>query len=176
MVNRDHVETEGVFAGTATRKLTNTQAVMFSYHCRGRWFIFTKQIVVVLFWVIIYGYLQKFFKRRILKKPCTIHRKTPLLESLFNQPVVCYFFNKKLRHRSFLVNFAKLSRTPFLRNTFGLLLLYLLNVSVISQNLILISESGFPTIWDTHKYWNVYMWNQNYVNVRNYSLSSLLIL
>ena len=40
-------------------------------------------------------------------------------------------------------------------------------------NLILIS---FPTIWDTRKYWNVYMWNQNYANARNYFLSSLLTL
>ena len=56
-----------IFAGTATWKLTNTQAVIFSYFCRSRWFIFTKQIIIVLFWVIIYSYLQKFFKVGALK-------------------------------------------------------------------------------------------------------------
>ena len=56
-----------IFAGTATWKLTNTRAVIFSYFCRSRWFIFTKQIIIVLFWVIIYSYLQKFFKVGALK-------------------------------------------------------------------------------------------------------------
>ena len=118
-------------------------AVIFSYPCWCSWFIFTKQIIIVLFWVIIYSYLQKFFKIGVLKELCTIRRKTLVLESHFNQPVSCYFSNKRLRHRSFLVNFAKLSKTPFLQNTLGLLLLYLLNISAISQNLTLISESGF---------------------------------
>ena len=62
---------------------------------------------------------------------------------LFNQPVACYFFNERLRHRYFLVNFAKLSRIPFLQTTLGLLLLYLLNIFVISSNLVLISQRGF---------------------------------
>ena len=74
----------------------------------------------------------------------TVHRKTPVLEFLFNQPVACYFFNKRVRHRCFLVNFVKLSGTPFLQITLGLLLLYLLKISVTSQNLVLISQSGFP--------------------------------
>ena len=34
-------------------------------------------------------------------------------ESLFNQPVPCYFFNKRLRR--FLVDIAKRSRTPLLQ-------------------------------------------------------------
>ena len=34
-------------------------------------------------------------------------------KSLLNQTVACYFFNKRLRR--FLVDFAKLSRTPFLQ-------------------------------------------------------------
>ena len=37
-------------------------------------------------------------------------------ESVFNQPVACYFFNKRLRR--FLVYIAKLSRTPFLQEHF----------------------------------------------------------
>ena len=52
------------------RKLTNTPAVIFSCYCWGRWFIFIKQIFIVLFWVIIYSYLQKFFKISVLK---TLH-------------------------------------------------------------------------------------------------------
>ena len=41
-----------------------------------------------------------------------------------------------------LVNFPKLSRTPFLQTILELLLLYLLNISVLSQNFVLISQSG----------------------------------
>ena len=38
-----------------------------------------------------------------------------MLESLFNQPIACCFLNKRLRHRSFLMDIAKLSRIPFLQ-------------------------------------------------------------
>ena len=38
-----------------------------------------------------------------------------MLESPYNQPVACCFFNKRLRHRRFLVDIAKLSRTSFLQ-------------------------------------------------------------
>ena len=69
--------------------------IIFSYLCRSRWFIFTKQIIV-LFWVIIYSYLQRFFKISVLKILYTIHRKITVSESLFNQPVACYLFNKIL--------------------------------------------------------------------------------
>ena len=80
----------------------------------GRWFIFTEQIIVLI-WVIIYSYLQSFFKIRVLKMLCTIQRKTTVSESLFNQPIACYFLNKRLPHRCFLVDIAKLSRAPFLQ-------------------------------------------------------------
>ena len=103
-----------IFAGTAARKLTNTPAVIFSYLCRSTWFIFTKQIIV-LFWVIICSYLQRFFKIGVLKTLYTTHRKTTVSESLFNQPVACYFFNKRLWHRCFLVDIAELSRALFLQ-------------------------------------------------------------
>ena len=91
---------------------------------------------IVLFWVIFYSYLQTFFKIDVLLK--TFHNSQEMLVSEFdfNQPVAWYFFNQRLRHRCFLVNFAKLSRTPFLQTTLGLLLLYLLNISVISPNLV----------------------------------------
>ena len=121
-----------IFAGTATQKLPNTPAVIFSYPCRGSWLIFSKQIIA-LFWVIIYSFLLKFFKIGIYtSKHYTVHRKTPVSESLFDQLVACYFFSERLRHRRFLMNFAKLSRTPFLQNTLRLLLLYLWNISVTS--------------------------------------------
>ena len=57
---------------------------------------FQKQINV-LFWVIIYSYLQRLFKVGVIKAICPIHRKTTVLDSLFNQPVSWYFFNKRLR-------------------------------------------------------------------------------
>ena len=129
------MKTKGIFTCTATRKLTNTPAVIFSYLCRGRWFILTKQIILLV-WAIFYSYLQKFFKIGVLLKTFHNSQETPVSEFHFNLPVACYFFNKRLRHRCFLVNFAKLSRTPFLQTTLGLLLLYLLNISVISPNLV----------------------------------------
>ena len=45
----------------------------------------------------------------------TIQRKTTVSESRFNQPVACYFFNKRFRQRRVLVDIAKLSRIPFLQ-------------------------------------------------------------
>ena len=73
---------------------------------------FQKQIII-LFWVIIYSYLQRFFKVGILKTLYTIHRKRSVSKSRFNQPVFCYFFDKRLWR--FLVDIAKLPRTPFLQ-------------------------------------------------------------
>ena len=113
----------------------STPAVIFSYACLGRWFIFTKQ-VIVLFWVIFYSYLQQFFKIGVVLKTFHNSQEAPVSEFHFNQPVTCYFFNKRLRHRFFYVNFVKLSKTSFLQTTLGLLLLYLLNISVISPNLV----------------------------------------
>ena len=121
MVNTGHVKTKGIVKldsfenipwYSCTKADKYSTAVNFFYPCRSRWFIFTKQIIVLI-WVIIYSYLQRFFKIGVLKTLYTIHRKTTVSESLFNQPVSCYFFNKRLRR--FLVDIAKLSRTPFLQ-------------------------------------------------------------
>ena len=68
---------------------------------------------IISFWVINYSYLQRFFKIAVLKTLYTIHRKITVSESLFNQQVACYSFNKRLRR--FLVDIAKLSRTPLLQ-------------------------------------------------------------
>ena len=73
-----------ILDGVAAPKLTNTPAVIFSDPCRSRWFFFTKQIIV-LFWVIIYSYLQRSFKIGLLKTLYTIHRKTTALEFRFNE-------------------------------------------------------------------------------------------
>ena len=59
--------------------------------------------------------LVEFFKIGGLKSFYTIQRKTSVSEFLFNQLVACYFFNKRLKHKRFLVDFAKLSRAPFLQ-------------------------------------------------------------
>ena len=143
MINTGHVKTKGGFAGAATRKLTNTPGVIFSYTCRGKWFIFTKQIIIVLFESLCTATCRRSSKWVFLKI-FTVHRETP--EFLFKQLLATYFFNKRLRHRCFLVNFAKLSRAPFSQTVLGLLLLYLLNISVISQNFVLISQSGFSSL------------------------------
>ena len=103
-----------IFAGVAARRLTNTPAFIFCYPCRSRWFIFTKQITVLL-WVLIYSFLQRFFKINVLKALYTIHKKTTVSESLFNKPIARYFFNKRLRYKRFLVDITKLSRTPYLQ-------------------------------------------------------------
>ena len=54
-----------IFTGTATWKLTNTPAFIFSYLCRGRLFIFMKQITVVL--LSYYSGMQFFFKISVLE-------------------------------------------------------------------------------------------------------------
>ena len=111
------------------RKLTNTPALILSYLCRGRWFIFMKQIIVLI-WAIIYSCLQKFFKTRVLK---TLHnsQKNIGVGGSFKSARACYFFDTRLQPKCFLENFGKLSITPFLQSTLKLLLLILWNISVI---------------------------------------------
>ena len=59
---------------------------------------------------------QIFFKLGIFKNFRIIHRKTPVLESLFNKGVDLNARNlikKRLQHRHFPVNIEKFSRTAF---------------------------------------------------------------
>ena len=87
-----------IFSGIAPRKLissTIAPAVIFP----SRWFIFGNRL---LYWVIIYSYLQRFFKVGVLETFYTIHRKTSVLKSC-----------KRLR--SFLEDIAKLSKATFLQ-------------------------------------------------------------
>ena len=133
-----------IFPCIAARKLTNAPAVIFSYSCWSRWFLFRKQIIVLI-WVVIYSYLQRFFKTGVPKMLYKFQRKKTVSESFFNQLVACYFLNKRLRLRRFLVGITKLSRTPFYKNTLILLILYLLNifVTITTQNVMLNNQSGF---------------------------------
>ena len=126
-----------IVAGITARKLTNTPAAIFSYPCQSRWFIFKKQIIV-LFWVIIYSYLERFFKIGVPGTLYTIHRKTTVSESFFNHPVTCLFFNKRLQHSPFLVDTAKLLRTPLLQEHLetpdSVFIGYICNYNIIKFN------------------------------------------
>ena len=66
-----------------------------------------------------------FCKKRCSSKFCNIHRKTPVLESLFNkvEGQACNFIEKRLQHRCFPVNIAKFLKTPILKNICERLLL-----------------------------------------------------
>ena len=65
-----------------------------------------------------------FCKKRCSQKFCKIHRKTPVAESLFYKSCTsATLLKKRLGHKCFPVNFAKFLKTPFWRNTSGLLLL-----------------------------------------------------
>ena len=63
---------------------------------------------------------QMFFKIGVLKKFCNIHRKTSVLQSLFNKVSGFIknvnFIEKRLQHRCFSVNIAKFLRTAFSQN------------------------------------------------------------
>ena len=64
---------------------------------------------------------QMFFEIGVLKV-CNIHRKTPVLESLFSKvaSLEAYkFIKKRLQHRCFPVNIANFLRKFYLKNTTG---------------------------------------------------------
>ena len=137
MVSTGHVKAKGVgkldsCAGIAAQELTSTPAVIFSYPCGSRWFIFTKQICINLshYLQLLAGVLQKTYY--------TIYRKTTVSESFFNQSVACYFFNKRLQHRHFLVDITKLSRTQFLQEhletTDSVFMEHICNYNIIKFN------------------------------------------
>ena len=59
---------------------------------------------------------QMFFKIGVLKKCCKFHRKTSVLQYLFNEVAVlktCNVIKKRLQHRCFPVIFAISLRMPF---------------------------------------------------------------
>ena len=62
---------------------------------------------------------QMFFKIDVLRKFRNIHRNTHVLELLFSivaELEACNCIKKRLQHRCFLVNIAKIFRTPILKN------------------------------------------------------------
>ena len=64
--------------------------------------------------------------KKVLLKFRKSLRKTPVLESLLNKAAglqACNFIKKRLQHRYFPVKFAKLLRTPILKNICKRLLL-----------------------------------------------------
>ena len=71
--------------------------------------------------------VQKQSRKVFCKKSCSqklrrIHRKTPMLESLFNKVAdlkACNLIKIRLQHSCFPMNFAKFSRAPYLQNTYG---------------------------------------------------------
>ena len=64
----------------------------------------------------------------VLRKFCNIHWKIPVLESLFNKAGLkdSNFIQKRLQHRDFPGNIAKLLRTSFSHSSSGRLLLVIL--------------------------------------------------
>ena len=90
--------------------------------------------------VIVSSHLQKIFKTDVLKNFAKLAEKH-LLRSLFLiSSKTTAFLKMRLRHRCFLVNFAKLLRITFLQSISGLLLLYSWNIFLILRNL------NFPEI------------------------------
>ena len=66
------------------------------------------------------------FKIVVLKNFCKFHRKTSVLEYLFNEVAGLKAYNaikKRLQHRCFSVKFAKFLRAPILKNICERLLL-----------------------------------------------------
>ena len=93
-----------------------------------RWCPFV-HLLATLFQNPPYGHVTHSFQKQqftdVIQNRCSykflkIHRKTPVLEYLFNKvagPQACNFNPKRLQHRCFPVNFAKFLRAPFLQNT-----------------------------------------------------------
>ena len=86
---------------------------------------------------IFHNNLQKqpsevFYKKGFPKKFRNIHRKTPVLASLFNKVSGfqgCNVIKKRLQNRCFPVNIANFLRTTILKNICERLLLYLTDIS-----------------------------------------------
>ena len=73
-----------------------------------------KTDIIVFRRVIIYSYLQNFFKIGVLKTFAKFTGKH-VSECFFNKPPSWYFLSKKLRHRCFLVNLANCGEHYFYR-------------------------------------------------------------
>ena len=78
------------------------------------------------------SWLRLCYKKKVFLKFRNFHRKTLVLESLFNKAAglkACNFIKKRLQHRCFPVNIAKFLRTFILKNICERLLLKLYNLA-----------------------------------------------
>ena len=86
----------------------------------------TSELGIIYIYEIQKQQPEAFCKKRFSKIFRKFHRKTPVLESLFNKVAGlqgCNFIRKRLQHRGFPVKFAKFFRTPTLKNICERLLL-----------------------------------------------------
>ena len=61
------------------------------------------------------AFIRRYSLKRVFLKFCIIHRKTPLLESLFNKVKVLQHTKRALGNRSFFCEFWKILMTPLYR-------------------------------------------------------------
>ena len=115
-----------------------------------------------------------FCKKRCSKKFCTFHRKTPVMESLFNKVAglkTCNFIKKRLQHRFFPMKFAKSYRTPILKNICERLLLYYTIINCENNHFRFTSQKNFflrilYNEQEKRTYWFVFrVGNQSLVNL-----------
>ena len=74
---------------------------------------------------IYFAIYQKQSLADVFQNMCNIHRKRPVLKSLFDNvagPQVYNFVKKRLRYRCFPVNFVNIIRTTFFTEQLGSLL------------------------------------------------------
>ena len=71
--------------------------------------------------------------KKLFLKISKYSNESPVLESLFNKAAclkACNFIKKRLRNRCFLVNTAKILRTPILKNICERLLLIITEIKI----------------------------------------------
>ena len=72
--------------------------------------------------------MEVFCEKKCSKNFCKFHRKTPVLQSLFNKDLkACNFIKEKLKHRCFPVKFVKFLETFVVKNICERLLLEMFN-------------------------------------------------
>ena len=72
------------------------------------------------------------FLKKVFLKNSQNSQENTSVSLFFNRTLNINVIKKRLWHRCFLVNFAKLLRTPFLQNTSGQLLLTIIAENIIS--------------------------------------------
>ena len=97
--------------------------------------------------------------KKLFSKNYNIHRKTPVLQSLFNKVATlqtCNFTKKRLQHRCFLMNIATFLRTPILKNIserlFAQVFIYFLLQEGELYTYTIITVDSHPTLkWLHHR-------------------------